>query len=470
VKILLINPPRQQTIRGEIEDNLSEALNVYPPLGLAYLKAVVEQAGTHEVILADLQFPGYSQVEVAHAVRENAPDLVGVSVLTHNILDVKETLLTIKRIRPDAICVLGGPHIDVFPAESIELQGAQLAMYGECEKAFPLLLDALTEARLDLKEAKLKTVPQLIWKDPDGQIIINENTELPLELDDLPFPAAVSDSRYHGPLESEPVATILSSRGCPFRCVFCSTPHVYYRARSPESIIAEMKFYRNAGVRHFYFVDDVFNITADRVKEFSRALSLSGLKATWSFRARVDAVSKDMFTLAKLAGAERIQFGVETSTDEGLSLIGKNCSIDDVEKAFRMAREAGILTVAYFILGCPHEKHPNDVRRTVDFAISLDPDYAVFNAMAIFPGTRIHDLAVESGVIRENTWSTFAAKPEPGFQVPLWTLYFSAAKLRGMLKEANHRFYYRPKVVMRELQRVKSFGDLVHKAKVALNL
>ena len=470
MKILLLNPPRQNPISGEIEENLAEALNVYPPLGLAYLKAVLEEQTDHEVILVDLQFAGMGQADVAGTVRLHEPDLVGITVLTHNLLDVKETLATVKRIRPRAVCCLGGPHIDVFPELSLSLNGADLAMRGECEVTFPRLLRVLEENGLDPHSEKLFDIEQLVWKDENGIVTVNEQIRLPVDLDSLPFPAAIFDSRYHGPLAAEPVATILSSRGCPYRCVFCSTPHVRYRARSPENIIAELRQYRDRGVKSFYFVDDVFNITAGRVENFSQALLESSLKVKWSFRARVDALSGRMLLMARRAGAVRIQLGVETSTDEGLMLIGKGCSIKQVENAFRTIRSSGIMSVAYFILGCPHEKHPRDLEHTIDFACALEADYAVFNAMAIFPGTRLHDLAVKYGVIGKDTWIDFAGDPRPGFQIPLWTRYFTAVKLKATLKNAYRRFYYRPQVIFRELKRINGLEDLLHKARMALKL
>jgi len=293
------------------------------------------------------------------------------------------------------------------------------------------------------------------------------------DLDSLPPPARhlVDSSAYFYVLGTRATfTTVMSSRGCPYRCTFCSTPRGGFRARSVSNVVDEMKRCMAAGAEEIHFVDDTFNLESARLAELSREIVRRGLRTRWSFRGRADGVSREALELAARAGCIRFHLGVETGTDEGLKALRKGVTVAEVEEAVRLARRAGIVTAAYFIIGCPHEKSRADVERTLDFAVRLDPDFALFNILAVYPGTELFTRAVEKGVLAPDLWSSFARHPGSDFVLPFWVEHLSHRELDSLLKLAYRRFYLRPALVWRNLRSLGSLNELVRKAQAALSI
>ena len=149
-------------------------------------------------------------------------------------------------------------------------------------------------------------------------------------------------------------------------------------------------------------------------------------------------------------------------------MLRKGITVAQVERAVALARRHGIATAAYFLIGCPHERTRADVLQTLRFACRLDPDFAMFNVLAIYPHTELFDMAVKRGLIGPDEWRGFAADPTPGFRLRFWEEHFTREELAGLLKLAYRRFYFRPPVVWRNLRALNSWSELRHKAAAAL--
>ena len=467
MKILLLNPRTEGMIQTELPGYVSREVGRFPPLGILSLAAYVRANSEHAVEVLDLPAAGLTYDALAQRLRAQPPDLAGITGTTHNLVDILRTAETVRAAAPAARICLGGPHVDAFPAEALALKPVDFTVRGEGERAFLDLIRALASGRDG------SGIDGVSFKRSGSAVLASGPAEPIGNLDELPFPARdlVDGRQYYYVLGRRATfATIVSSRGCPFKCIFCSTPHGSYRERSAASMADEIETCLAAGAEEIHFVDDTFNVRAGRIAELGREILKRGLRARWSIRARVDTIEEEGLRLASAAGCVRVHYGVETGTDEGLRLLRKGITVAQVERAVALARRHGIATAAYFLIGCPHERTRADVLQTLRFACRLEPDFAMFNVLAIYPHTELFDMAVKRGLIGPDEWRSFAADPTPGFRLRFWEEHFTREELAGLLKLAYRRFYFRPPVVWRNLRALNSWSELRHKAAAALAL
>ena len=466
MKVWLINPRTEGMISTELPSFVSKEVGCFPPLGILYVAGYVREHSSHEITLLDMPARDMSYESLAQDLREHAPDVVGITGTTHNLAEVRRAAETVKSVDAGITVCLGGPHIEAFPDQALALNCIDAAIRGEGERAFLQYLEAFEAG------AGFENVPGLVYRTDAG---IQSNPPAPLnpDLDGLPFPARdlLNPTDYCYVLgKKSTFTTLLTTRGCPYRCIFCSTPHGSCRLRSPESIVDEMESCLKQGAEELHFIDDTFNIRPDRVRAVSEAILARGLKARWSFRGRVDTIDEESLRLARRAGCERIHYGIETGTDEGLKVLRKQITTEQARNALALTRRAGITTVTYFIIGLPHERQREDILRTVDFAIRINPDFAMFNVLAIYPHTELFDMAVARGLIDKDLWSEFVTDPRGDFKMRFWDEFFSGAELAALLKLSYRKFYLRPAGVLRNLKQLGSLSELRHKAAAALSL
>lgn len=448
MRVLLINPTRSEALTSEAGSAAEEGTGAQPPIGLLYLQAAVEAAGGHRVDVLDAN----GIVDLAPALRRRypgqTPGLVGISAMTPNLVGVVHTIATVQDVFPAAKVVVGGPHTDIFPRETAALEGVDYVLTGEAEPTLPRLVQALQDGRVGGR------IPGLFAADGSADGLTGERPCL-LELDDTPFPdrSRIPIDAYRGHVEDDDVfTTLVTSRGCPYRCTFCSTPRERFRQRSTAAIVEEMEACARLGIRHVYFLDDNFPVRGRRLHELCGTLARRGDLPSWSCRTAAAGLTADNLRAMKRAGCRRIQIGVETHTDEGLQILGKSTTVRQIRETFAAARRAGVGTMAYFMLGLPHERTADDVRGTIRFARELAPTYAMFNVLTLYPGTALFQQAVERGLVDHDVWRRFAVAPTAGFVQPIWDEFLSREELADLQAEAYRSFYWRPSVVLRMLR------------------
>ncbi|MBT3194120.1 MAG: radical SAM protein [Verrucomicrobia bacterium] len=464
MKVWLINPRTEGMISTELPSFVSKEVGCFPPLGLLYVAGSLRAHTDHDLVLLDMPARDMPYEELADRIRESPPDVVGITGTTHNLAEVRRAAETIKTVAPDTTICLGGPHVEAFPEQALALPCIDFAVRGEGEVAFVKFLEAFEAG------AGYDDVAGLIYR-TDEEVCANPPAPLLQDLDALPYPARefLNPSDYCYVLgKKSTFTTILTTRGCPYRCIFCSTPHGTCRLRSPKSIVDEMESCLEQGAEELHFIDDTFNIKPRRIRAVSEEILARGLKARWSFRGRVDTIDADSLRLARQAGCERIHYGIETGTDAGLEALRKQITTEQAREALALTRQAGISTVTYFIIGCPHEQERVDILRTIDFAIRINPDFAMFNVLAIYPHTELFDMAVARGLVDPGLWSDFVKNPTPDFKMRFWDEFFDAEEFGELLKLCYHKFYMRPVVVWRNLKQLGSLSELRHKAAAAL--
>ncbi len=364
--------------------------NDYPPLGLAYLAAVLEQDG-HRVRIFDFGLdPGTPLEEDVRQAYAFGPHLVGITAMTtayHSILDTA-ALLKAQLGRP---IVIGGPHATLYPERILEeAPSIDYVVRGEGEETVLELVRAL-----EGRNGDLGAIRGLTYR-VRGGVVSNRDRGLIQDLDALPFPARhLFDLERYGlrTPEGRPMITILSSRGCPYNCAYCFKGIVgrTYRQRSPGNIIAELRqVLEQYDVRDFYFVDDLFTMDVQRLYALMERFIAEKLDIRWQCLARVDRVNAEILHKMYAGGCRRIHYGIESGSEEILKRVGKRFKLEQVRQAVRWTQEAGIQTKGYFMLGLPGDTEQT-MRQTVEFAASLDLDEAMFSLTTPFPGTRLWD-------------------------------------------------------------------------------
>ncbi len=470
MKILLINPPRWNELVGKNPSIIERHRGFNPPLGLLYLASSLKKNSRVEVEVLDTQPLELTYPQMEFLLSQKSFDVVGISAMSFTLLDAFKTAQVVKKVRPSARSILGGTHVHLFPEETIGLDGVDFALMGEAEYS---LVDFLNEW---IPEAThRKETAGLIYKSADGKIIKNEIKPI-LELDGISFPQRdLLNIRDYSSLLSRGslCTTIISSRGCPFKCAFCDRPlspvTSHFRARSAQNVVDEIQECVDLGIKDFLFYDDTFTVSRKRVLAICEEILQRRLRIRWDIRTRVDLVDEEMLRMLKKAGCLAIHYGVEAGNDKILKVIKKGFTISKVREVFRLTRKLGIETLAYFMIGLPSEE-ARDIQDTFDLARELRPDYAHFTIFSPYPGTELYYLGLEKGVIKTDVWREFARSPREGFKIPVWEENFNRGELYEMIVQFYKRFYLQPRYVFSRLWKVRSAGELTRKARAGLSV
>jgi radical SAM superfamily enzyme YgiQ (UPF0313 family) len=424
------------------------------------LKAYIEKYTPHEVIIYDSLIHKADYKKIADFIKKVSPQVVGISTFTHSLIDVVETARAVKKLDARIHVVLGGPHTYSFPDESkylLDTGYIDSIILGDGEETFKALLEALE------KGTPFENMRGIMYKDGNGNIAGEGVPVFAENLDDFPFPSRDIHGigNYYTPAShGRCMTTMITSRGCPYNCRFCNVQK-RYRARSIENVADEMELCSKLGFKEIFFIDDTFNVTTQRVVQLSEEILGRGLKMKWGFKARCDNVDKEMLKIAKKTGCVRIHYGVETGMDEGLESIEKKVGLATIKNALIETKKAGIRTVAYFMIGCPHEKDKRDIFETINFAKNLPADFAVFSLMSPYPDAVFYKEGIEKGVFNPLHWQRFLKNPTHEHNLPTcWDEYFSKDELLYFLKIAHRKFYYRPKILLNAIFDVHSLTEL----------
>lgn len=404
LRLVLVNPPYQARIRRIAQTTLG------PPLGLAYVAAAVREKG-HAVAIVDANALGLDLEQAVAAALAERPDVLGLTAVTPTLPLAGQLATRARALRPDLKVVLGGPHGTALPERTLrEVPALDVIVRGEGERVTPLLLDALATG----DEAALAGLSGVAFRRADGGVSDTGVATPVADLDALAPPARdlLPMQRYRCP-DSTAFTTLLAMRGCPYPCVYCAVPSMAgrrMRYRDPLAVAAEMEeTHRRWGTRFFSFVDDTFTTSSDWVQRFTDALQARNRAGhlAWICLTRADLVTPDLLRAMKAAGCVRVEMGIESGSDEALRFLGKGLGRGHVRDAFRAARAAGLSTMGFVILNVPGEG-PDDVARTLELALEVDPDYLQVSFLTPYPGTPLWDEAQRRGWLRSEDWSRFS--------------------------------------------------------------
>jgi anaerobic magnesium-protoporphyrin IX monomethyl ester cyclase len=388
--VLLVEPPK---IPWEMMGDV-----LAPPLGLAQLAGCLEQAQIPvEILDANALELGWAGLEKAIA-GANA-DLIGITVFTPYVPDVARAVQVARQAAPDATIVLGGPHATFTVAETFEtMPETDVIVRGEGDQILVDLARALEAG------GGLEGVAGISYRQ-DGEILENPAPP-PLDLANHPLPAfhLLPMDRYHFASLGGPFATVVSSRGCPFQCHFCSEWPFWrggWRPHEPEWVIEQLDILVNRyGRTNIWFGDDCFNVNRDHMAAICEGILQRGIDVNWYYQGRADLLVKhqDLLPLMRRAGNRMVQLGIEASNDRQRDELNKQLRTETVEEAVRLLRENDIVCQGMQIVGLPSDS-PRTFEQKVHLVNRLNIDFPVFLVYTLFPGAPAYQEAVDQGLI-----------------------------------------------------------------------
>lgn len=433
------------------------------PLGLGYLAGVLREGG-HDVMIFDAAIEDVNVDYYLDRAEANGKPyhLMGITATTPLIQEAWEMAQLCKK--RGLHTVLGGPHLTIMPMESMEAPHSDYVDYvfkGESEYSFLELVNTLDHGK---PPDMLPGIHFRHSRNGSNEIVVSPESPMIPDLDALPFPAhdLFKINRYTNlqPLTDgwDPNArsfTILTSRGCPYKCTFCSKPVTgdTWRARSVESVVQEWKWLvKGLDATEIGVTDDIWNLKLPRAKELCRRLIEEGLNTVpWTtvHGMKVNHTDLELFQLMKAAGCQRVGFGVENG-DEGMlrNVIKKGQTTDMVRESFANAKAAGLQTMGFFIFGMPGDNEET-MEKTIQLAMELDPKLANFLLAAPFPGTAMYDMIQEGGEIFADNWGDYAIHEEKA-RFTMHANYDPDLVIKKW-REAFKRFYLRPQRVAEKL-------------------
>jgi anaerobic magnesium-protoporphyrin IX monomethyl ester cyclase len=424
-----------------------------PPLGLGYIASYLEQDG-HAVDILDAGSLQLTIEETVSRVEALRPDLVGMTVLTNYRESAGLLAEKIKERVPGVTTVLGGAHATYFFEQILdEMPGFDHVAYGEADT---MIREYVRYAR---DPEKLRDVKGLVYRGADGKAVINPPAPLLENLDEVPMPAwHLFDMSLYRPLPLQyrrlPFFTMITSRGCWWRrCKFCFQAGycaVKYRRQSPQRVVDEMEvLHKKHGIREIAFWDDTFLMGLDWLRTLAGLLKERKLDITWVASGRINTMNEDIIRTVAEAGCWSIFMGIESGNQELLDIIDKGITLDQARKVLPVTKKYGMETRGAFMLGLPGET-PEMARKTVRFALELDPTYAIFYATHPRFGTELYDIAMRSGKFIEKEFkgmSKVTYVPEG---------YRNAGELERMVRAAYLKYYVRPRYILKTLLRIRT--------------
>jgi radical SAM superfamily enzyme YgiQ (UPF0313 family) len=409
------------------------------PLGFGYLASVLGEK--NEIKVIDALSLDYSLDGVGSEIKRFDPDVVGVTATTPSIYEAYGVARIAKEINSDVKTIIGGPHATFTAKETLkECKHLDVVVRGEGEETMRELSNAIE------REEDLKDVLGITFRE-DDKIVETGDRPLIKNLDEIPFPAydLLPQSKFDG----RRYAVMMTSRGCPFKCIFCSSSLLcgkVWRGRSPENVVEELRILKSRGIDEIEFLDDTFTLNGKRVEKICDLIEKEKLDVSWSCSSRVNTINKGMAEKMKEVGCHTVYMGVESGTEKILKIISKGITLKEAEKAVKLVKEVGLNSVCSFVLGVPGET-AETMKKTITFAKKLNPTFAQFTLATPYPGTRLFEIAKEKDYLLTKDWSKYTTL-DPVMKIP----GVAAKQLKNTLTKAYIKFYFTPLKIFEQLK------------------
>jgi len=479
MKVLLIHPPMSLLP--------SEIPSVVPPLGLAYIGAVLEEAGYKVEIIDAVALNWRSPIkdngmihlgqtwnDLSHTIKQSKPDVVGISCLfSSQARNAHKTAELVKEYDAEVPVIMGGAHPSALPQKVLEDPNVDYAIVGEGETAMLEFLDKWSKGK---KEA-LRDIAGLAYKASE-EVKLKPRTEFIKDLDALPFPARhlLPMEEYFNAMKSHLVTlmrnrftSMITSRGCPFNCVFCSIHTIWghkWRARSPENVILEIEYLvEKFKVREIHFEDDNLTLDRKRIEKICDLIIERNFDIKWATPNGVAiwTLNKNLLKKMKKSGCYKLCFGIESGDTKTLKFIGKPVNLTHARKVIHWANEAGIWTNGFFVIGFPYETL-DSINKSFKFAVESDLDFASFFIAAPYPGTTLLEILKKEGMIKND----FNLDNLRVLKAGVNTKFFTSMELNLLQRKLHANFfrkrafnYLKPKKLLLRLKRIQSKEDLI---------
>jgi anaerobic magnesium-protoporphyrin IX monomethyl ester cyclase len=390
IDVLLINPPREIPQKPD-----------YPPTGLAYIAGILNK---NKIKTKIIEASAMSWDKLKNSINYKYPFVVGIPCWTNERGQSFKLAKGIREKFPFSKIIVGGHHATAFPEHIFKLTCADAVVLGEGEES------ALELVRALLNGDNLNNIRGIAFKDGE-KVIITTPRSLIDDLDSIPFPCyeGLDLDGYNGPPETKGrSAGIITSRGCPHRCIYCSSSRFWmqkWRARSANNVLEEIEWlYKDYGIRNIFFFDDNFTVRKERTIEICKGIIQRGLDIKWISESHVTHIDKEILFWMKKSGCYRIEFGVESGSLKILKNIKKRQTVEQIQKAFELTHEAGIKPKAYLIVGSPGECE-STIKETIDVIKRIKPyDSMGSQILQVLPNTEIYDSMKSRMLINDDYW------------------------------------------------------------------
>lgn len=437
MKVLFVNPPQTASkykFMGVIA----------PPLGIAYMAGVLQENNI-DVEILDASAEDMDFKDVEKELLKRKPDLVALTALTPTIGRALETAQVVKETLPYSIVVMGGYHPTFNFIETLEDENVDIVIRGEGEYIMLNLVQALEN------QSSLHDVKGIVFEDKNSkEIVVNPEAPLIQDLDELPFPALnlLPMKKYRLLDMDTHMTTMITTRGCPMQCSFCSSAAMHgkkIRERSVENIVDEIEYLKtNYDIDTIAFMDDTFTLKKRKVMAICDEILKRNIEIMWGCTSRVDTLDEKLLKKMKEAGCITIFIGVESADQQQLDNMCKNTTIAKIENAFKIAHKLKIRTIASVALGMPGDTK-EIMNKTVKFVHKLKPNYAIYSLATPYPGTRFYKEAFEKNLIKIKDWSKYTL-----ITPILETIDCSLNDMRKIQAKAFMKFYLRPHYIIRQ--------------------
>jgi anaerobic magnesium-protoporphyrin IX monomethyl ester cyclase len=453
MRVCLINPPR-------IQPKAWGKPNVFPPLSLAYVAAVLEKK--HKVCIIDAPTEGWrnleevdgtkyrvglSSKEIAARLKSFSPDVVGIEIPFSGWAKTAfEVASTVKAVNSEAVTVVDGQHPSARPADCLAKSDVDFVVVGEPENTMVELVGALEEGARDFRKIR-----GLGFKEA-GKPVFTDKRPVIEDLDSLPFPARhlLPMDMYHEVVKENPLrgvihkrwTMVLTSRGCPYNCVFCSNCVVWgkkWRGRSPENVVAELEhLVKDYRIEQVDFWDDNMTLNRKRMADICDLIVEKRVRFEWFTPngVRADTLDEGLLAKMKRSGCKKIRLAPESGVQRVVNnIIKKNLDLKSVEQAVVSARKVGIKVGCFFVIGLIGETKA-DIEETIKYAYklrSLGADSFIFSIATPIYGSELYEQAKRGGFLRDGFCEDALAAAEPLIE----TSEFTAEELLELCARAN---------------------------------
>jgi len=439
-KVLFLNPPLSEKERAGA---LSAAMGRTIPYGIISLASIVRNMG-YAVSFIDSANSGYGVEDTVERILALNPDYVGITTVTLSI-DKTAKVADLLKLRNKKIKIItGGAHISSVPEETMRMfPNFDVGVIGEGEKTIAELLSALDN------NEPLQNIQGIIYRDGD-EIVRTKRQPQIKDLDSLPLPAwdLLSDMvNFYRPSSPSylrlPSTTIVTSRGCYGKCIFCNSKRLHggLRCFSADYVLEMIRhLVKNYHIRDLSIYDDNFLFFEDRVEKICKTILDEKIDITWTCYSRVDQGNLELFKLMKKAGCWQLSYGIESGSQRVLDVIKKNVTLEQIEKTIVDTKKAGLRVRGFFMIG-HFTEDKESIFKTIDFMRKIPLDDFHFTTFTPLPGTPAYDMADKYGEF-DKTWSKM------NLQNPVFIPHgLTSEQMEQLSKLAYLKFYFRPKVI-----------------------
>ncbi|MEM3341246.1 MAG: radical SAM protein, partial [Thermoplasmata archaeon] len=443
------------------------------PLGVLYLASMLMKKG-HECRVLDFYAEPFN--EDIYKMHLDWADAVGITITSFTLAAASSLVFLTKILAPEKKIIVGGPHVSLYPEQILMDTPADIAIMGEAEYSIEKIAKALSEKTAPEVLAEIPGVRVKVYSDTASEVkfqmsfvseelksrlkaqlealgptirkftvIGSKQPEIIEDLDSLPFPARELVSHYDyghllgSRLTKGKFTSIITSRGCPMSCRFCTRLFFgmnTFRARSAENVLGELRQIKKEGYDTVIFVDDNFTANRKRAMKIMNSIAEEKMGLELWVQGRVDAANRELFEAMKRAGVTLMLFGIESGNQDTLDYYNKKITLEQAEKAVRLSKEMGFFTESYFILGAEIETEKH-FRKTIAFAKKLPLDLVYFLPLEYAAGAQLWNEAVAAGKIQPHEYLIYAGK-ERGLAK------YDSKEILAWCKRAHKEFYMRP--------------------------